>query len=190
MTNEGVHLINLEYVFRIIYQLLPGAGTGDYVLWLSHFWTLIVGISYIVALVALAILAYCTVRLHQLKEEEEPMYETLEPERAENETEHARWSHVIALIESPSESDWRQSIIEADIMLDDILGTHGYEGSTLAEKLKQGDPARFRTLQDAWDAHKIRNDIAHQGSTYKLTDHIAYRTIGKYKNVFEEFHAI
>ena len=46
------------------------------------------------------------------------------------------------------------------------------------------------SLQDAWEAHKIRNDIAHQGSAFALTGNIAYRTIAKYRNVFEEFHAI
>ena len=71
-------------------------------------------------------------------------------------------------------------------MLDDLLTQLGYRGVSIGEKLKVVDPAKFRTLDEAWDAHKVRNQIAHQGSAYPLTDHLAYRTILHYENVFKE----
>jgi hypothetical protein len=97
---------------------------------------------------------------------------------------------VKSLVESPSENDWRQAIIEADIMLDDVLTMRGFVGDSVGDKLKQANPQSFKTLEDAWEAHKVRNDIAHKGSEYHLTGQIAYRTIGRYLNVFEEFHLI
>jgi len=42
-------------------------------------------------------------------------------------------------------------------------------------------------LEDAWDAHKVRNRIAHEGSDFLLTEHLARKTIGQFKNVFTEF---
>jgi hypothetical protein len=94
------------------------------------------------------------------------------------------------LVETGHESDWRQAIIEADIMLDEVLTRQGYEGTTIGDKLKQANPNRFHTLNNAWEAHKVRNDIAHSGSAYQLSDQIAYRTIKHYEAVFREFGEI
>jgi len=105
---------------------------------------------------------------------------------ATEEVEHHRWAHVRTLIESAQENDWRQAIIESDIILDDMLTRLGYAGDSVGDKLRGVDPGRFQTLQEAWEAHKVRNDIAHQGSAYPLTDHLAYRTILHYENVFRE----
>ncbi len=191
-TTGSVHFLNIEYFFRLIYEttfhLQPGQ--VDYGILLSEVWSFITVVAYILSLGFLGVLAYAMIYLKQLKEEEHHLYETLEAAEADNQTEHARWAHVTSLIESPSESDWRQAIIESDIVLDDILTTHGYVGNSVGEKLKQANPQTFRTLQDAWDAHLVRNDIAHKGSAYQLTNQLAYRTISKYKNVFEEFHLI
>lgn len=195
-TSTGpVHFLNIEYFFRLIYtatfHLSPGpAGSFDYGILLSDVWTFVTGVAYIVCLGLLAVLAYTTIYMNQLKEEEHHKYETHEPKEADNETEHSRWAHIQALVESPNENDWRQAIIEADIMLDDILTMRGFAGESVGEKLKQANPQSFKTLEDAWEAHKVRNDIAHRGSSFHLTGQIAYRTIGRYLNVFEEFHLI
>ena len=58
------------------------------------------------------------------------------------------------------------------------------------EKLKRVEPSDFRTLNSAWEAHKIRNEIAHQGSGYKLTRREAEMAIQLFKQVFEEFYFI
>ena len=94
------------------------------------------------------------------------------------------------MIESPQEEQWRQAIIEADIMLDELLTKLGYLGAGVGDKLKMVNPNQFHTLSDAWEAHKVRNEIAHKGSAYQLSDHIAYRTINQYENVFREFKVI
>ena len=71
-----------------------------------------------------------------------------------------------------------------------MLTRLGYLGDSIGDKLKTVNPAQFRTLQEAWEAHKVRNDIAHLGSAFPLTDHLAYRTILQYENVFKEHHEI
>lgn len=185
--------LDIGSLFYAVYQLFHGAAVSNphsLGLILSNIWVLVGVLAYIACFGFLIAFAFATIELHQVKEAEHHRYATIEVEKAEEETEHHRWKHVAALVESPHENDWRQAIIEADIMLDDILATHGYSGASVGEKLKQGNPAVFHTLQDAWDAHKVRNDIAHQGSTYQLTGQLAYRTVAKYRNVFEEFHAI
>ena len=193
-TTGPVHFLNLEYVFYLIYQLLTGGGSGGIGINLSGLvtvftalWVVVTVLAYIVTLGFLALLVYSTMRMHQIKDEDSLRFATVgDSHHAQQVTEHHRWNHVRDLIESPQETDWRQAIIESDIILDDMLTRLGYEGKSVGEKLKVVDPSKFHTLQEAWEAHKVRNDIAHQGSAYPLTDHVAYRTILQYENVFRE----
>lgn len=101
-----------------------------------------------------------------------------------------QWRGIEKYMQSQNPSDWRLAILEADILLYDMLEQIGFEGDTIAEKLKSVDPASFNTLDDAWTAHKVRNNLAHQGASYELTYDEARRTISKFKNVFDEFYFI
>ncbi|NCS98895.1 hypothetical protein GW764_01785 [Candidatus Parcubacteria bacterium] len=100
-----------------------------------------------------------------------------------------RWAKVESLINSHNVNDWKQAIIEADIILDEMLEKMGYKGDTMAEKLKQVEESDFLTLNQAWEAHKIRNKIAHKAE-YVLTKGDADRAINLFKEVFEEFYFI
>lgn len=93
-------------------------------------------------------------------------------------------------MESPSSTNWRMAILEADTMLDEMLKKIGAEGETLGERLRSMDVSEFRSLQMAWDAHKMRNTIAHEGLDYQLNKHEAQRVISLYKQVFSEFQYI
>lgn len=91
-------------------------------------------------------------------------------------------------IASDNPNDWRIAIVEADIVLEDLLDKAGFPGFSIGEKLKSANPATFRTLQDAWEAHKVRNQIAHEGAGFELTHKIANETIIRYERVFQEFN--
>ncbi len=75
-------------------------------------------------------------------------------------------------------------------MLDDMVDAMGYEGEGLGERLKQIERSDFNTLNQAWEAHKIRNNIAHAGSDFTLTQREVRRVIDLYKQVFDEFDFI
>lgn len=68
-------------------------------------------------------------------------------------------SHWIRIIDS-FDSHTKDAIMDADKLLDYALGKHGFEGS-LGEKLKKAGP-RFKDLNSVWNAHKMRNRIAHE----------------------------
>ena len=51
-------------------------------------------------------------------------------------------------------------IMEADKILDNALKELGYQGS-FADKLRKAGP-RFSNVQSLWDAHKLRNRLAHE----------------------------
>ncbi|MBU6388451.1 AC78 family protein [Patescibacteria group bacterium] len=186
---------NVEYFFRLLYECLRGACFGSigfvgFSAWLAHLWIWITVIGYLLAVIALFVIIYCIVRLFELREREEKYYSTLlVPPRAEGGTV-SRWEHIQNLSEGSSPSEWREAIIEADVMLDDMLTEQGYAGAGIGEKLKAADPERFRTLQDAWEAHKVRNQIAHEGSAFNISDTLTRRTIARYESVFREFKVI
>lgn len=102
--------------------------------------------------------------------------------------ENERWAHVRALLSSAATSDWRQAIIEADIMLEEMLRAIGYDGVSIGDMLKNVDPADFLTLDKAWEAHKIRNQIAHRGMDFRVDRTDAERVIKLYESVFREFN--
>lgn len=97
-----------------------------------------------------------------------------------------RWANIQGLIRSYNANDWKQAVIEADIILDEMLERMGYKGKSIGEKLKTVQPSDFMTLNQAWEAHKFRNRVAH-GSSYVLTRDEAERVIKMYEEVFNEF---
>lgn len=101
-----------------------------------------------------------------------------------------RWQMVESRINSTSEGDWRLAVLEADIILGDMLSKMGLPGNGVAEKLKAVDKSSFHTLDDAWNAHKLRNRIAHEGGSVHISHDIAKSAVNSYKKVFEEFYFI
>jgi len=158
--------------------------------WGNTLWHIASSIAFLLTLMSLAILIYSTMRLRQIRHAEHHLYSTIEEDALETMVDHNRFKHIMTLIESAHESDWRQAIIEADIMLDDLLKQLKLSGDTLGDRLKNADRSRFKTLDNAWAAHKVRNEIAHTGSSYSLSNHLAYRTIKQYESVFKEFGEI
>jgi hypothetical protein len=93
-------------------------------------------------------------------------------------------------IGSDNPSDWRLAILEADIILDELLSELGYTGDTIGDKLKKAHRGDFKSLDHAWEAHRIRNAIAHEGQDFVLTQREARRILDLYEMVFREFDYI
>jgi hypothetical protein len=188
---------NVEYFFRLIYNCFHGGcygtstvGYDEFIAWLSHLWFWVTVIGYSLSVIGFFILVYITVRLFELRKREAIYYSTLLVPPSDGSATHPRWEHIQALAGSDSPSEWREAIIEADIMLEDVLTKQGYSGEGVGEKLKAVNPAQFETLQDAWEAHKVRNQIAHEGSTFNISDTLVHRTLARYESVFREFKVI
>ncbi len=101
--------------------------------------------------------------------------------------EQKKWQTVLEHVSSSNPGDWRLSILEGDIILDSLLQQLGYAGETLGERLKNVPRSEMATLDSAWEAHKIRNAIAHEGSDFTLTQQEAKRVINLFEAVFKEF---
>lgn len=52
------------------------------------------------------------------------------------------------------------AVLHADKLFDQAMRERGIAGNTLAERLKNSK-SRFRNINAVWNAHKLRNQIAH-----------------------------
>lgn len=95
-----------------------------------------------------------------------------------------RWSMILELNNSENINDHKTAILDADILLFEILRENGYTCETLGEILKN---AHFKTIQHAWDAHTVRNKIAHNPN-FILTPQESKNTIKNFSIVFNEFY--
>lgn len=178
------------------------AGFADTVPGEVHSWTsnipfiantvAIVGL--VLALILLILIVYVSINLEQLEhhgfhhlEMAEHVHHELHAQEA---PKNPRWEGVSLLASSSSEGDWRRAILEADIMLADLLRERGYVGESIGEQLKMANPLQFTTLDMAWEAHRMRNALAHLGEAFPLSERDARATIEQYRRVFEEFDYI
>ena len=53
------------------------------------------------------------------------------------------------------------AVIRADGLLDSALLDRGYEGETVADRLKIVDSTKMPSLERVWSAHRLRNLIVH-----------------------------
>lgn len=163
---------------------LEGRGPGRLISIFISTWTVV---AFIVSFIALVLLIYFVIRTNQIRAREAAKLRAQLPDQARP-VRNERWETVTAHVNSENPNDWRLAIIEADIILDEIVTRMGYRGMSLGEKLKQVEPSDFLTLDAAWEAHKTRNRIAHSGSDFILTQREAKRVIDLYERVFKEFH--
>ena len=128
-----------------------------------------------------------TIRARERKDmrfNEERFFVTVEDRK------NPRWEKLRELMNSDNENDWRAAIIEADVMLDELLHSLGYTQKDLGEKLKSVEKSDFTSIDKAWEAHLFRNRLAHDGSSKTLDQREAKRIIDLYREVFEEFELI
>lgn len=128
--------------------------------------------------------------LGRLRKKQKEYLKRIDKELVDARPSNVQWEHVLSLGASINPGDWRIAIIEADILLDELVTSMGYQGLSLGDKLKTIELSDFVTLDQAWEAHKVRNHIAHRGSDFILTQRETARVIDLYRQVFEEFRYI
>ncbi len=163
---------------------------------LSHIWPWFKLFSLILSAFAIWGIYYCFTKLQAIHKEEHQIYGKDSPyvvDLIEGEKvlpKNGKWEKVLVHLNSTNQADWRQAIIEADIMLEELLRVSGYHGDSVGEMLKSVEPSDFLSLDSAWNAHKVRNRIAHDGSDFELNEREAKVTIAEFETVFKEFKII
>lgn len=207
---EYVHFLNLEYLLLRVYDILHNSSlfTGAYATATGpesgavNGLTILLGslavVGMLLSIIFFVLVVWLRIKTIILEHEGfEAKDETLRASVPNPEGEpqvvgpkNVRWERVHELANSANENDWRLAILEADIMLADLLKDQGYRGESIGERLRDANPLQFLTLDLAWKAHKTRNDIAHAGSDFHLSQRDANATIDFYRRVFEEFNFI
>lgn len=184
--------LNIEYLFSKIVEYAKPVYDffAD-----PHMWSIIGIISAFISIVFLAIIIFSLVRLVEIqiydKEEvDHEIHEALIRQKEIDRNANPRWHYIQTLIESPNESDWRVAIIEADSLLEESLKERGIAGETVSELLEGAKESGYRSIQDAWDAHLVRNQIAHEGLEYPISQVEGRRTIKMFQNFFEEIRVV
>ena len=177
--------------FNLNFSLFDGSGlfAGFWDV-LSTLWNIWAILAYIISIILLIIYVYATLRWNEylaLEAQQIKDEEALYDEYYRGVKQNSRLEEVFIHSQSDSPNDWKLAIIEADIILDDLLKDKGYAGNSLGERLRSITPSQLETIDDAWEAHKVRNKIAHGGADFVLTHRIAEETINRYRRVFTEF---
>lgn len=185
--------VNPEF-FETIFNTVSAGSWGSFVETLGTWWNVYSVIAILFSLLFFIGFIYAKIRLGQIYEINEQNMRDAEAIWAERHrvggTRNARWDSIQQKVAENNPESWRIAIIEADIMLDEVLTNAGYVGQSLGEKLKTANPQSFTTIQDAWEAHKVRNEIAHVGSDFVLTQKTARETLLRFERVFKEFDVI
>lgn len=97
----------------------------------------------------------------------------------------ANWQDITALAASDNPSDWNMAVLRADAQLDDMLSHLGYDGETMADRLKIVDPTKLTSLDRVWSAHRLRNAIAHDPLEQHTRETIIH-SLKSYEAAFKE----
>lgn len=161
--------------------------------WLSDAWSVFVVLSWLFSFMLIYGIVYAYIRHSQLSEVYSEIMKRQEEAFSKihkKDVKNMRWQDVLNHSNSDRPNDWKLAIIEADIILEELLNSLGYAGNTIGDKLKSVSPTSFTTINQAWRAHNVRNRIAHEGADFNLSQKEAQQTIAEYKMVFDEFDFI
>ena len=111
------------------------------------------------------------------------------PEPAKESPLGSRWEEIQRHLNSVKEAEWKFAVIEADSLVDYILRSSGYPGDTMGDRLKNIDKSQIVTLDGLWEAHKIRNRLAHDPN-YFLRYGEAKRAVKLYEETLKELNAL
>lgn len=144
----------------------------------------------VTTIIWIAGIIYLFIRTREINSIEYHKYKSIDVKADEQKVHNTQWQTVLDYLDSDNPAEWRIAVLEADSMLDEVVKKAGGFGDTLGERLKSVDPREFKSLQAAWNAHKVRNMIAHEGVNYQLTKRETKRVIDLYGQVFKEFQYI
>ena len=101
----------------------------------------------------------------------------------------AGWGRVEEHFFKGDENDLKIAIIEADKLLNEALRGVGARGIQLGDRLKSMKPGQIPNLDEVWQAHRLRNQIAHEPS-FKLNRTLAERALDIYQKALENLGAL
>jgi hypothetical protein len=155
-------------------------------------WSAYTSFITIVCLALAGVTIYSLIRIRQIRHMEHQKFMTTAHTVTSRDLPKTqlRWNHILEQLGTDSEQNWRLAVLEADIMLNELLDMQGYKGETMGDKMRGVDRSSFNTIDVAWEAHRVRNKIAHEGMSHFMNAREVRRVISLYEKVFKEFRLI
>lgn len=99
-----------------------------------------------------------------------------------------KWLKIEHQLKRDETSSYSMVVIHADKLLDQALIERGLKGNTMAERMKQCAQL-FSDRNGVWQAHKLRNRIAHEDDVIVTYDD-ARRALATMKRALKDVGAI
>jgi hypothetical protein len=98
------------------------------------------------------------------------------------------WMKILQRLESDLETEYKLSVIEADLLLNDVMKRLGYEGKTLSEKLDKVKPGVFADPQSIRSADQIYQNLIYDTS-YELARAQAKKAVAIFEKALSDLDA-
>jgi len=156
---------------------------------LELLFTTIFGWFFLLAIASILVYLYFKTKKKFLSEKEKIIYDIahVKEEKEVANDKAARWQKILNNVNSDQENSWKIALMDADILLEDVLTEQGFDGKGVADKLKQVGPEFKDSIGYAWEGHKVRNNVAHQAD-YVLSEREARQAISMYERFFSAFY--
>ena len=92
-------------------------------------------------------------------------------------------------LEKSNPQSYNMAVVEGDKLLDKAMMEMGIPGKTMGERLKKCGKEKYSQLNAVWNAHKLRNQIAHEPG-FRLEYHQARHALTIYKTALKDLGAI
>lgn len=99
-----------------------------------------------------------------------------------------KWMGIEKQLKQDDQSSCVLAVLNADKLLDQALRERGVRGQTMGERMKTAKET-WSNANDVWNAHKLRNQIAHE-SDHHLRYEDARRAIAGFKQALKDVGAI
>lgn len=100
----------------------------------------------------------------------------------------SQWLSIEHSLVKDQETTYHMAILNADKLVEQALKDRGFAGQTMGERLKTAK-AQFTRLDALWNAHKLRNQVAHEPDV-KISYDQARRALAGFKRALKDLGAI
>lgn len=102
-----------------------------------------------------------------------------------------KWQEIEALMQQQKPSSYKVAILDADKLVDYVLKTKVGTDGNMGERLKKSQKlfSSYQNYNNLWEAHKMRNRVAHEAD-HELHFAEAKKNIGYFKKALRDLGAM
>ena len=100
----------------------------------------------------------------------------------------SRWMTIEQSLVRDNEASYHLAVMNADKLLDTAMRERGVKGQTMGDRMKANKDG-WSSRNNLWEAHKLRNKIAHE-SDVRVSYDQARRALAGFKQALKDVGAI